>query len=141
MIQQERLSIVETEGLNLKNLEEHFFPGLGQRRIKWQHFQGGKEMSFSSVQSLSRVRLFVTPWTAAPKASLSITNTWSLLRFMSVESVTDTDFSLLLPPSIFPSIMIFSESVLHIRWPKGWSVSFSISPSSEYSVLISIRID
>ena len=98
-------------------------------------------MSFSSVQSLSRVRLFVTPWTAVPKASLSITNTWSLLRFMSVESVTDTDFSLLLPPSIFPSIMIFSESVLHIRWPKGWSVSFSISPSSEYSGLISFRMD
>ena len=103
-------------------------------------------MSFSSVQSLSRVRLFVTPWTAAHDASLSITNTWSLLRFMSVESVMPSNHlilccPLLLPPSVFPSIMIFSESLLHIRWPKCWSVSFSISPSSEYSGLISFRMD
>ena len=102
-------------------------------------------VSFSSVQSLSRVRLFATPWTAAHQASLSITNSWSLPRLMSVASVMPSDHlilgrPLLLPPSIFPSIRVFSsESVLHIKWPKPWS--FSISPSSEYSGLISFRMD
>ena len=96
---------------------------------------------------LSHVRLFVTPWTAAPLASLSLTNSQSLLKFMSIESVMPSNQlilcrPLLLLPSIFPSIRVFSnESVLHIKWPKHWSFSFSISPSSEYSGLISFRMD
>ena len=102
---------------------------------------------FSSVQSLSCVWLFATPWTAACQASLSITNPWSLLRLMSIKSVMPSNHlilcrPLLLPPSIFPSIRVFSnESVLHIRCPKYWSFSFSISPSNEYSGLISFRMD
>ena len=101
----------------------------------------------SSVQSLSRVQLFVTPWTAARQAFLSITNSWSLLKCMSIELVKPPNHlilchPLLLPPSIFPSIRVFSsESVLSIRWPKYWSFSFSISPSNEYSELISFRMD
>ena len=101
----------------------------------------------SSVQSLSQVWLFVTPWTAARQASLSITNSQSLLKPMSIESVMPSNHlilchRLLLPPSIFLSIRVFSnESVLHIRWPKYWSFRFSISPSSEYSGLISFRIN
>ena len=97
--------------------------------------------------SLSCVRLFVTPWTAAHQASLSITNSWSLLKLMSIESVMPSNHLILcclfLPPSsIFPRIRVFSnESVLHIRWPKYWSFSFSISPSNEYSGLISFRMD
>ena len=100
-----------------------------------------------SVQSLSRVRLFVTPWTAARQASLSITDSQSLLKFMSTESVMPSNHLILYRPlllllSIFPSIRVFSnESILHIRWPKYWSFSFSISPSNEYSGLISFRID
>ena len=102
---------------------------------------------FSSFQSLSRVRFFVTPWTAACQAFLSITNSWSFLKFMPIKSVIPSNHlflchSLLLLPSIFPSISAFSsESVFHIRWPKYWSFSFSISSSSEYSGLISFRID
>ena len=102
---------------------------------------------FSSVQSLSRVQLFATPWTAACQASLSITNSRSLLKLMSIESVMPSNHfilcrPLLLLPSIFPSIRVFSnESALCIRWPKYWSFSFSISPSNEYSGLISFRID
>jgi len=94
---------------------------------------------FSSVQLLSRVQLFVTPWTAACQASLSITNSQSLLKLMSIELVMPSNHlipcrPLLLPPSIFPSIRVFSnELVLHIRWPKSWSFSFSISPSNAYS--------
>ena len=100
----------------------------------------------SSVQSLSHVRLFATPWTAARQASLSITNSQSLLELMSIESVMPSKHLILchplLLPLIFPRIRVFSdESVLHIRWPKYWSFSFSISPSSEYSGLISFRID
>ena len=101
----------------------------------------------SSVQSLSHVRLFVTPWTAAHQASLSITNSWSLLKLIFVESVISFNHLILchpplLLPSIFPSIRVFSnESVLRIRWPKYWSFSFSLSPSNEYSGLISFRID
>ena len=97
------------------------------------------------VQLLSRVCLFVTPWTSAHQASLSFTISWSLLKLMSVESVMLSNHLILccpflLPPSIFPSIRVFSnESVLHIRWPKFWS--FSISPSNEYSGLISFKID
>ena len=101
----------------------------------------------SSIQSLRHVRLFETPWTAACQASLSITNSQSLLKLMFIESVMPSNHlilnhPLLLPPSIFPSIRVFSnESVLHIRCSKYWSFSFSISPSSEYSGLISFRID
>ena len=102
---------------------------------------------FSSVQSLSHVQLFATPWTTARQASLSITNSRSLLKLMSIESVMPTNrlilcHPLLLPPSIFPSIRVFSsESVLRIKWPKYWSFSFSIGPSNEYSGLISFRMD
>ena len=101
---------------------------------------------FSSVQLLSHVQLFVTLWTAACQASLSITNSWSFLKLMSIESVMASNYlilccPLLLLPSIFPSIRVFSnESILHIRWPKYWSFSFSISPSNEYSGLISFRM-
>ena len=102
---------------------------------------------FSSVQSLSHAQLFATPWTAARQASLSITNSQSLLKLMSIELVIPSNHlilcrPLLLLPSIFPSIRVFSnESVLCIRWPKYWSFSFSISPSNEYSGLISFRMD
>ena len=101
----------------------------------------------SSVQSLIRVQPFATPRTATRQASLSITNSRSLLKFMSTESVTPSNHlilcsPLLLLPSIFPSIRVFSnESVLHIRWPKYWSFSFNISPSNVYSGLISLRMD
>ena len=104
-------------------------------------------LSVSSVQSLSYVLFFVTPWTAARQASLSITNSRSLLRLMSIELVMPSDHLILCPPllllpSIFPSIRVFSnESVLFIRWPKYWSFSFSISPSSQYSGLIYFRMD
>ena len=104
-------------------------------------------VQLSSVQSLSHVRLFATPWTTAHQASLSITNSLSLLKLMSIELVMTSNHlilchPLLLLPSIFPSIRVFSnESVLCIRWPKYWSFSFSISPSNEYSGLISFRID
>ena len=102
-------------------------------------------VSVNSVQLLIYVRLFVTPRTAAHQASLSITNSQSLLKLMSIESVMPSNHlilrrPLLLLPSVFPSISVFSnESVLHIRWPKYWS--FSISPSNEYSGLISFRMD
>ena len=104
-------------------------------------------MLFSSVQSLSCVQLFATPWTAAHQASLSITNSRIPPKPMSIESMMPSNHlilchPLLLLPSIFSSIRVFSnESVLHIRWPKYWSFSFSISPSSEYSGLISFRMD
>ena len=100
----------------------------------------------SSVQSLSRIWLFAAPWTAARQASLSITNSQGLLKLMSIESVMPSNHLILcrplLLPSIFPTIRVFSnESVLCIRWPKYWSFSFSISPSNEYSGLISFRMD
>ena len=103
----------------------------------------------SSVQfsSVSHVRLFVTQWTAAHQASLSITNSQSLLKLMSTESVIPSNHLVLcrplfLLPSIFPSSRVFfNESALHIRWPKYWSFSFSISPSNEYSGLISVEMD
>ena len=99
-----------------------------------------------SVQSLSCVPLFATPWTEAHQASLSIANSQNLLKLMSIESVMPSNHliccPLLLLPSIFPSIRVFSnESVPRIRWPKYWSFSFNISPSKEYSGLISIRMD
>ena len=113
----------------------------GQQRIRW--LDGITEsMDISSVQSLSRVCLFATPWTAARQAFLSITNSQSLLKLMYIESgIPSNDLilshPLLLPPSIFPSIMVFSnESVLCIRWSKYWSFSFSISSSNEHPGLI-----
>ena len=105
------------------------------------------QSKFSSVQSLSCVRLFTTPRTAACQASLSIASSWSLLKLMSIELVMPSNHlilshPLLLSPPIFPSIRVFSnESVLHIRWPKYWSFSFSISPSNEHSGLMSFRMD
>ena len=101
---------------------------------------------FSSVQSLSHVQLFVTPWTAAFQASLSITNSRILLKFISIELVMPSNLLILCPPllllpSIFPSIRIFSnEPALHTRWPKYWSFSFNISPFNEHSGLISFRM-
>ena len=106
-----------------------------------------QSLQFSSVQSLRCVRLFATPWITACQASLSITNCRSLPKPMSIESVMPSNHfiychSLLLLPSIFPSIRIFSnESALHIRWPKYWSFSFTISPSSGHPGLISFRMD
>ena len=111
---------------------------------RWSPFIQVCSVEFSS---LSRVQLFVTTWTAALQASLSITNSQSLLKLMSIESVMPSNHlilchPLLLPPSIFPSIKVFSyESVLCIRWPKYWSFSFSVSPSNEYSGLISFRMN
>ena len=104
-------------------------------------------LQFISVQSLNRVWLYVTPWTSACQASLSITNSQSLLKFTSIESVMPSKHlilccPLLLLPSIFPSISVFSnESVFCIRWPKYWSFSFRISPSNEYLGLIFFRMD
>ena len=103
--------------------------------------------SIHSVQLLSCIQLFATPWTAACQVSLSITNSWNLFKLMSIKSVMPSNHLilchlLLLLPSIFPSIRVFSnKSVLLIRWPKYWSFSFSISPSNEYSGLISFRMD
>ena len=114
---------------------------LGGHRWRWR---GWGEAYSSSVQSLSRVRLFATPCTAARQASLSITSSWSLLKLIFIESVMPSNHlilcrPLLLLPSILPSIRVFSsESVLCIRWPKYWSFSFSIS---DYSGLISFRMD
>ena len=104
-------------------------------------------VSVSSIQSLSPVRLIATPWSAALQASLSITNSRSLFKLMSIESVMPSNHvilcrPLLLPPLIFPSIRVLSnQSVLHIRWPKYWSFSFSISPSIECSGLTSFKMD
>ena len=104
-------------------------------------------LQFSSVQSLSRVWLFVTPWIAARQASLSITNSQSLLKLMPIESVMPSSHlipcrPLLLLPLVPPSIRVFSnESTLRMRWPKYWSFSFSISPSNEHPGLISFRMD
>ena len=102
---------------------------------------------FSSVQSFSCVRFIATPWTIARQASLSITNSRSLLKLISIESMMPSNHlilcrPLLLPPSIFPSIRVFSkESALRIRWPKYWSFSFNISPSNEHPGLISFRMN
>ena len=104
-------------------------------------------VKFQFVQSLSCVQLFMTPWTAACQASMSFTLSWSLLKLMSIELMMPSNHlihchSLLLPTSIFPSIRVFSnELAFCIRWPKYWSFSFSISPSNEFSGLISFRID
>ena len=112
-----------------------------------QVVQERDELKISSVQLLSRVQILVIPWTAAHQASRSITNSWSLLKLISIKSVMPFNHlilchSLLLLPSIFPRIRVFSnESILRIRWPKHWSFSFNISPSKEYSGLISFRMD
>ena len=127
----------------------------GQRRLAGYSLWGSQRVEYdweantycSLVQSLIHVRLFATPWTAAHQASLAITNSWSLLKLMSIELVMSFNHlilcrPLLLLPSIFPSIRVFSnESILHIRWPKYWSFNFSISPSNEYSGMISFRLD
>ena len=111
------------------------------------HPSCSRMFSVSSVQSYSCVQLFETPWTTARQASLSITNSWRLLKLMSIRSVMPPNHlilccPLLLLPSIFPSIRVFSsESTLPIRWPNYWSFSFSISPSNKYSGLISFRMD
>ena len=123
------------------------------RGVGWGgRWEGGSKgwgymYQFSSVQSLSHVRLFATPWTAACQASLSITNSGSLPKLMSIELVMPSNHlilchPLLLPPSILPGIRVFSnESALCLRWPKYWSFSFSISPSNVCSGLISFRMD
>ena len=118
-----------------------YFPGIGHQLCCCKH------LYLSSVQSLSHVPFFATPWTATLQASLSITNSQSLLKLMSIELVVPSNHlilchPLLLLPSLFPNIRVFSSgSVSLIRWPKYWSFSFSLSPSSEYSELISFRID
>ena len=114
--------------------------------LTWFHQSCMHSLFWELVQSLSHVPLFATPWTAAQQASLSITNSWSSLKLMSIELVIPSNHLILcrplLPPSIFPSIRVFSnESVLLVRWPKYWSFSFSISPSNEYSGLIPFRMD
>ena len=116
-------------------------------KTNWDVKNDNALASVQSVQSLSRVRLFVTPRTAACQASLSISNSRSLLKLMSIKSVMPSKHlilchPLLLPPSILPSFRVFSsESALHIQWPKYWSFSFNINPSNEYSGLISFRMD
>ena len=113
----------------------------------WSNLACRHLLSYPSIKSLSHVLLFATPWIAACKVSLSITNSQSLLKLMSMELVMPSNHlilchPLLLLPSVFPSIRVFSnESVLHIRWPKYWSFSFSISPFNEYSGLIPFRMD
>ena len=118
----------------------------GDIKKRWQKYTELYKKR-SSVQSLSHVQLYAIPWTAAHQASLSFTNSWSLFKLRSIQLVMPSNHlilchSLLLLPSIFPSMRVFSsESVLHIRWPKDWSFSFSISPSNEYLGLISFRIE
>ena len=116
-----------------------------KKRQTWLSYWAHKHR-LSSIQSLSQVQHFVTPWTTARQPSLSITNSWRVLKLMSIESVMPSNYLIrwcpfLLPPSIFPSIRVFSnESVLHITWPKYWSFSFNISAFNEYSGLISFRM-
>ena len=134
-----------------EELKIHPIPYLEQKllwmELNFQQWFFNRILLFSSVQSLSCVQLFVNPWTEACQASLSITNSWSLLKLMSIESVMPSNHlilcrPLLLQPSIFPSIRVFSnEPFLHIRWPQYWSFSFCISPSNEYSGLISFTMD
>ena len=130
--------------LNQVSVSQH----LGQEAQERQRIQEkALFIQFSWVQLLSHVRLFVTPWTAAYQASLSITNPWSLFKLMPIESVMTFNHLILCCPllllsSIFPSIRVFSnESVLCFRWPKYWSFSFSISPSNDHSGLVPFRMD
>ena len=140
--------------LSILNLNNHDFTPIPSIPVcSFSHFNFSDSekplplLSISSVQSLSRVWLFATPWTAPRQASLSISNSRSLLKLLSIELVMPSNQlilcrPLLLPPSIFPRIRVFSnKSALHIRWPKYWSFSFSISPPNEYSELIFFRID
>ena len=135
------LSPLNTHDIFLDPFWEHLFI----KHLVW--FLYVSIFQFSSVQSLSHVRLFATPWTVACQASMSITNSWNLLILMSIELMMPSNHLILwhplLPlPSIFPSIWVFSnESVLHIRRTKYWSFSYSISSYNEYSALISFRID
>ena len=127
------------DGTQVSRIAGRFFTG-------WATMEALSRIQFSSVQLLSHVWLFETPWTAARQASLSVTSSRSLLKLMSIESMMPSSHlilcCLLLLPPIPPSIRVFSsESTLHIRWLKYWSFSFSISPSSEYSGLISFRMD
>ena len=128
-------------------LQEEYQSGIEQHPLRYSSQIPYDSLQFSSVQWLSHVQFLATPWTTARQASLSITNSRSLLKLMSIELVMPCSHLILchpflLPPSIFPSMRIFSnESVLHIRWPKYWRFSFSISPSNEYSGLISFRMD
>ena len=128
----------------VKNLNPFIFKRLLK---KWKESHSLEERFVSLVQLLSRVQLSATPWTIACQASLSITNSPSLLKLIPIESVMPSNHlilchPLLLLPSVFPGIRVFSsESVLHIRWPKYWSFSFSISPSSEHPGLISFKMD
>ena len=123
------------------------YPSISVIILKGTTDKNPHSVQFSSVQSLSRVPLFATPWIAARQASLSITISWSLLKLMSIESVMLLNHLILcrlplLLPSIFPSIRVFSNVLtLRIRWLKYWSFSFSITPSSEYSGLTSFRMD
>ena len=118
-----------------------------QAEIKQQNCWRTTDEGLDSVQSTSCVWFFENPWTVTCQASLSITNSWSLLKLMSIESMMSVNHLILFHPlllllSVFPSIRVFSnESILRIRWPKDWSFSFSISPSNEYSGLISFRMD
>ena len=145
--QRSHLQIPSCWRSGLQHMNVRGTESLHSRRHEIVSFQRQMLLTFSSVQSLSCIQLFATPWTAACQASLSITNSWSLLKLMSIESMMPSNhlilcLSLLLPPSTFPSIRVFSnESVLSIRWPKYWSFSLSISPSGEYSGLISFRMD
>ena len=145
--QRSHLQIPSSWRSGLQHMNVRGTESLHSRRHEIVSFQRQMLLTFSSVQSLSCIQLFATPWTAACQASLSITNSWSLLKLMSIESMMPSNhlilcLPLLLPPSTFPSIRVFSnESVLSIRWPKYWSFSLSISPSGEYSGLISFRMD
>ena len=141
----ELYSLKECWSPNSQDLPQ--WPYLVTVSLQMVNLRWGHSVHFSSVQSLSCVQLFVTPWTAAHQASLSTTNSRSSLKLMSIELVIPSNHlilccPLLLPPSIFPSIRVFSnESVLLIRWPKYWSFSFNISPSNEYSGLIAFRMN
>ena len=136
-------SFIDYDGYSISS--KGFLPTVVDIMVIWVKFT--ISVHFSSVQLLSHVRHFVTPWNAARQASLSITNSCSLLKLMFIELVMPSNhlilcYPLLILPSIFPSIRIFSnESALHIRWPKYWSFSLNISPFSEYSGLISFWMD
>ena len=145
--QRSHLQIASCWRSSLQHMNVRGTESVHSRRHEIVSFQRQMLLTFSSVQSLNRIQLFATPWTAACQASLSSTNSWSLLKLISIESMMPSNHlilchPLLLPPSTFPSIRVFSnESVLSIRWPKYWSFSLSISPSGEYSGLTSFRMD
>ena len=133
--------------LNYKGISNKSNGPLCNRTGKRHMKRCSASLIISSAHSLSHVRLFVTPWTTARQASLSITNSQGLLKLMPIELVMPSNHLILchpflLPPSVFPNIRVFSsESALRIRWPKYWSFSFNISPSNEYLGLISFRMD